>query len=83
MASSCQQRQHVDVAVQISKVCGNYCPHVDLLGELYVYTLMKIYYSKCMVFHGVLKQVNDKYHGILWNTIVYFHKGMPAKQYDT
>ena len=43
-------------------------------------TLMKIYHGKCMVYHGVLKQVNHgkyhgKYHGILWNTMVYFHKG--------
>ena len=48
---------------------------------------MKIYHGKCMVYHGVLKQVNHGkpwqtmvntmiYHGILWDTIVYFHKGI-------
>ena len=46
-------------------------------------SLMKIYHSKCMVYHGVLKQVNHgKYHGILWNTMVYFHKAYPISTFS-
>ena len=68
------------MAAQSTKTYGNYCPHVELcvysyqICELYVYSY-KIYHGKCMVYHGVLKQVN---YGKSWNTMVYLHKGSPV-----